>query len=444
MKIIIAGVGEVGRHCAAVLAADGHEITLIDTRAEAIESAAENLDIRILVGSAAHADTLIEAGAEKADLFVAATDADEINLLAASLAKGLGTPRVIARVHHSVYHDHRGLDYARHFGIDRLVCPEYLTSLAIAGMLRDPAVQAIQHFVRGQITMEQLEISERSEMIGRPLKEISLPLGFRIGTVSHEGRVVVPTGETVLGVGDQITLIGATGVFDKVVLRFSRAQRHRQNVVIMGGSAVSVWLARALAPRLFKVRIFLLDRSRAEELANKLPYATVLEADPTDPDTFAEENIADVDAFVAAGADDENNILGALQVRHLGVRRTMAVLQRSTYHELIEGLGIDRVFSPRLVASQEIQHIAQRQAIHELLQLDENGTSIFEIEVGQKAAAIGKTLRELSLPAGCMFIAIQRADEVHVPGPMDRLEPGDAAVAIAHKDSAKKLKALFT
>jgi len=443
MKIIIAGVGEVGRHCAAVLAADGHEITLIDARADVIESVAENLDIRTLVGSAAHADTLLEAGADRADLFVAATDADEINLLAASLAKGLGTARVIARVHHSVYHDHRGLDYARHFGIDRLVCPEYLTSLAIAGMLRDPAVQAIQHFARGQITMEQLEISERAEVVDRPLKDVSLPPGFRVGAVSHEGRILVPTGETVLSAGDQIALVGATGLFDKVLPRFRRGQRVRQNVVIMGGSAVSVWLARALAPRSFKVRIFLLDRPRAEELARKLPHVTVLEADPTDPDTFIEENIADVDAFVAASSDDESNILGALQVRHLGVRRTMAVLQRSTYHELIEGLGIDRVFSPRIIASQEIQHLAQRKTIQKLLQLDEHGTSIFEIDVGQKAAATGQTLRELNLPAGCILIAIQRGDEVRVPGPADRFEPGDAAIAIAHEGTAKKLRALF-
>lgn len=443
MKIIIAGAGEVGRHSAEVLVGAGHQITLIDNQPDRLESLAENLDVATLVGSAAHAEALHEAGAERADLFVGATNSDEVNLLGASVAKGLGTRKVVARVHDSVFHERRGLDYARHLGIDRLVCPEHLTSLAIAGTLRDPALLAIQHFARGQIMMEQLEISARAEVVGTTLRNLTLPPGFRIGTVRHQGHTIVPTGDTVLSAGDQITLVGMTGPFDKVVERFRRGELRARRIAIMGGSPVSLWLARTLNPQLFRIRLFEPDRRWAEQLAEDLPHVTVLSVDPTSPEVFAEENIADTDAFVASTTDDEDNILGALQAQHLGVKRSFAVIQRSTYHQLIEGLGIDRVFSPRIIASDEIRRIAQRRTDPQLAQLDEHGTGIYEFEVSRKAPAAGRTLMELSLPTGCVFIAIQRGDDVHVPGPKDRIEPEDTIVAIAQEGILKRLKALF-
>ena len=443
MKIIIAGVGEVGRHLAKVFAGENHHITLIDCQSDPLESSAENLDVRTLIGSAPRGDVLLEAGADRADLFVAATRTDEINLLAASVAKGLGSRQTIARVHHSAFHAGAGIDYARLLQIDQLVCPEYLTSLAITGVIRDPAVNAIEHFARGQILMERVEVSDQAEVSGQPLKSLALPAGFRIATVTSRGRTVVPNSETILCPGDQIALIGATEVLDKTLPRFRRGQLKPRRVVIMGGSPISVWLARALDQRVFRVRIYVQDRPRAEELAEKLPHATVLEADPTDPDIFAEENVADADTFVAALDEDEHNILAALQAKHLGVKRTVAVINRPTYHQLIEGLGIDRVFSPRIVAAREIQRLSQRQRVQTIARLDEQGTGVYEIRVGPKAKASGMTRVELPLPKGCLLVAIQRGDTVRVPGAGDRLAAGDTVVAIARDELKHDLTKLF-
>ena len=443
MDIIIAGAGEVGRHAAAVLADDGHQITLIDVLPARLEEVGNNLDARTLCGAATQADVLLEAGADRADLFVAATDADETNLLAASIAKGLGTGKTIARVHHRVYHAGVGLDYGRHFHIDQLVCPEHLTSLAIAGVLRDPAVHAIEHFARGKIVMEQLEISDRAEVAGTPLSDLDLPGGLRIGTVARQGRAIVPTAQTVLNPGDRVALVGTTGVFEKVLPRFRRGELHRRKVAIMGGSSISVWLTRALKGKSFSVKMYLTDRARAEELSEKLAHATIIEADATDPDVFAEENIADADAFVALTNDDEDNILGALQAKHLGVELSLAAINRSTYHDLIVGLGIDRVFSPRIVAAREIQRLTQQRAVQQIAALDDHGTGIYEIDVASRATAVGMNLRQLPLPAGCVLVAIQRGDDVRVPGPRDVLAAGHALVAIAHADLVKKLDKLF-
>jgi trk system potassium uptake protein TrkA len=444
MNIVIAGAGEVGRHVATVLAGQGHTITLIDTLSSKLEMIGENLDARTLTGSATRADTLQEAGAARADLFIAATNTDEINLLAASIAKGLGAAKVIARVHHSAYHRGLGINYGKHFQIDQLICPEHLTSLAIAGVLRDPALHAIEHFARGRIVMEKIEVSARAEILERPLRALGLPDGIRLGTVERNGQTLVPTAETILLPGDQVSLVGMTGDLDKVLPKFRKGELARRNIVILGGSATTVWLTRALDPRFFRIRIYLTDRRRAEELSEKLPHATVFDADPTDPDVFQEEHIGEADAFVALTDDDENNILGALQAKHLGVRVVIASINRSTYHDLIEGLGIDRVFSPRIVAARQIQRLCQRQPIQEIAALDEHGTAVYEIDVSPKATAVGMSVRQLPLPQGCVLVAIQRDDDVRVPGSRDVIEAKDAIVAIAHDDLVPKLKRLFT
>ncbi len=444
MKIVIAGAGEVGRHVATVLATAGHQITLIDLQSQKLETIGENLDARTLTGSATRADTQREAGVNNCDLFIAATDTDEINLLSASIAKGLGAAKVIARVHHSAYHGNAGMDYRDHFRIDQLICPEYLTSLAIAGVLRDPALHAIEHFARGQIVMEKIEVSEKAQILERPLRELGIPDGVRLGTVERKGQTLVPTAETVMLPGDQVTLVGTTEAFEKVLPKFRKGELSRRNIVLLGGSSTTVWLTRALDSRSFRIRIYLTNRERAEELSEKLSHATVYEADPTDPDIFAEEKIADADAFVALTDDDEDNVLAALQAKHKGVKVAIAAINRSTYHDLIVNLGIDRVFSPRIVAAKEIQRLCQRKAIQEITRLDAHGTGIYEIDVGSKATAVGMSVRQLPLPQGCVLVAVQRGEQVRVPGSRDVIEAGDTVVAIAHQDLIRKLNKLFT
>ena len=443
MNILIAGAGEVGRHSAQVLSSSGHQITLIDRNAEKLDSVGEALDVRTLAGSVTQADTLIAGGIDKADLFIAATDADQTNMLSASFAKALGAQRAIARVHHRVFHERVPLDYAAHFNVDWLVCPEHLTSLAIAGVLRDPALQAIEHFARGRIVMERIEVGDTADVVGRSLKELALPNGVRIGTVSRQGRSIVPNAHTVLNGGDQVTLVGTTKQLDKLLPMLRRDQQQKQKIVIFGGSPTSVWLARGLDKRFFKTRLYVNDRARAEELSEKLEGTTVLDADPTDPAIFEEENIGDADAFVGATSDDEDNILGALQASHLGVKRVMVVVSRFAHHTLIEGLGIDHVFSPRIIASRAIEQLAVRQTIHEIARLDEHGTGVYELDVGPESRVTGKTVKDLQLPPGVLLIAVERGDEVRVPGPDDTLQADDTVIAIAHQDLSKKLRTLF-
>lgn len=444
MKIIIAGAGEVGRSCAEVFAAAGHDVLVIDRRAPRLRDLSDTLDVSTMVGHAGDPSLLIRAGADRCDLFVAATSIDEVNILAASIARGLGAGMVIARAHHSAFHGGEHLDLLAHFRIDHLVFPERLTALEIVGALRDPGVQAVRRFAGEQVEMEQLTVAEDAPAVGTPLRSLRLPEGARVGVVVRQAHAFLPGPDTVLHPNDTITLVAAADVFEKAAAVFSTAKARARRVVISGGTAMGVWLARALSGSQMQVRLFEPDEARATELAEKLPHVTVLAADPTSPSVFEEEAIGSADAFVALGAHEEDNVLAALLAKSRGVRQTIAVLEESTYLDLVRQLGIDRVYSPRLVAAREIQMLADPRPVKPIADLIPDVAAVYEIRPRRNAPGLDRPLKDLGLPEGCVIIAIQRARRVRVPRATDTIQSGDVVVAIAPLTAEKTLRRLFT
>ncbi|MCH7526927.1 MAG: Trk system potassium transporter TrkA [Planctomycetes bacterium] len=444
MKIVIAGAGEVGRHAAEVLSASGNSVTVIEQSVSVLRTLADALDVRTLRGNCAHADVLRDAGVAQCGLFVAATNVDELNLLSASLAKGVGAKVSVARVHHSAYFDNRGLDYQKHLQIDGLICPEYLTAVAIARILRHPGVLAIENFAQGKIEMQRLQVSADAPAVGVALADLKLPGGIRVAMVIRQDHAFIPDASTVIAEGDIVSVVGEQQNFEAASRFFQKNEFKRRHVVIVGGTAMGVWLCRALRSRHFSVRLFTSDRARAEELSAKLPHVTVIEADPTDPAVFDEEHIAKVDAFIALTQDDEHNILAAAQAKSLGAKKAIAVLQRPTYLHLLEHVGIDLAFSPRAVAAREIQRLLETGPVRVLATLANETADMYEIHVGKGAPVIGHPIREIKLPEPCILAGLQRGDEVRMPGAEDKLQAGDYLLAIGRHGTQRALQKLFT
>ncbi|MCH7886035.1 MAG: NAD-binding protein, partial [Planctomycetes bacterium] len=281
MNVIIAGAGEVGGHAAEVLSADGHNVTVIDLSPDKLRALGDTLDLRTLVGHCAHFDVLQEAGADRCDLMIAATATDEINLLSASVAKAAGAKKTIVRVHHTANFSLAGTPYAKQLGIDELVCPEYLTSLAVARSVRNPGSIALEEFARGRLMMQQITVSSEAPAVGKPLSDVALPQGTRLATVERDGRPLIADATTQIQPGDSITLIGKTEVFDAARKLFCKGKEKRITIAIMGQTAMAVWLCRAFKSKFFSVRLFVETHARAQELSDKLNHVTVLEADPT-------------------------------------------------------------------------------------------------------------------------------------------------------------------
>ncbi len=445
MNIVICGAGEVGRHCAEVLAAQHHNITVIDRRADTLSELDDVLDVRSLVGHGGHANVLLEAGCAKADMFIAATSDDEINLLCASVAKALGAGKVIARVHHSAYFEKRGLDYARHLGIDHLVCPEYSTGLAIASTLRSPGALAIEQFARGKIEMQQLPVGDDAKAVGHELADLKLPASARVTAVKRGEEAFLPDAHTVIQRGDIVILVGESKGFDKARKLFDSESGRSRKVIILGGTAQCVWVCRALKGKNFSIRVFETDPLRAQELSGKLEWVTVLNADAVNTDALKDERVNMTDAFLALTDDEERNILAAARAKTMGAASAVAMLQRSTYQHLLEHIGIDWSFSPRTAAVTKVLRLLDRGPVKHLATLVEGIAEVYELEVPIGATrSVNKPLKELKLPANTILTAVQRGDEVFVPGADSQIEPGDTVIAIGPDKARKELRKLFS
>ena len=212
----------------------------------------------------------------------------------------------------------------------------------------------------------------------------------------------------------------------------------------MGGTPLSVWLCRELRSKKFSIRLFEPNRERAEELAEKLEWVTVLNADATSQDTMDEEQIGEADTFVAATVDDEHNILAAARAKRLGVKEAIVVLNRSTYLHMVGDVGIDKAFSPRITAVEGIQHMLETGPIRHLTTLAVGIADVYEIRVGEARNGVtGKPLKDVKIPGGSIIAAIQRDGEVHVPGAMDTINSGDTVILIGPGGLEKELRKAF-
>ncbi len=443
MNIIIAGAGEVGGHAAEVLSANGHNVTVIDLDTVRLRALSEAIDVRTLVGSCSHFGVLKEAGAERCDLMLAATRIDEINMLSASVAKAAGAKKSIVRVHHTANYSLRKTSYAAQLGIDEMICPEHLTSLSIAQTIRNPGLIALEEFGRGQLLMQRLPVATGASAASKPLADLRLPPSTRIATVEREGAVFLAAASTKLFVGDIVTLIGENKNFDAARKIFSKEKEKCVHVAIMGETSTAVWLCRALKSRLFSVRVFVEHQDRAREISEKLAHVTVLDADPTDPTTFADEHIEKADVFTAVTEDDERNILACAQAKAMGVGKAVAVVQRAKYLHLFPHVGIDQAFSPRADAVKAILRLIDRGPIRSLATFAEGVAEVYELRPSKRAKVLGNELRNVKLPAQTMIAAIRRGDDVYVPGADDQIAAGDTVLVIGPCGIADELRKTF-
>jgi trk system potassium uptake protein TrkA len=444
MKVLICGGGQVGSRAAEELVADRHDVTVVDKDPQRLAAIADSMDVATFSGNCAEADVLREAGAEDADMVVCATDADEINLLTATVAKGIGARKSIARVHHGAYFDKRGLDYERHLGIDRLICPEHATALAVASTLRNPGALAIETFGRGAIQMEQFSVSVGCAAIGRTLAQLDVPSGTRLAAIIRNREAFIPDAQTVVQPGDTVILVGNAEAFQSARrLFYDDRTAGRRRVVLMGGTPMAVWLCRALHERNFSIRLFEIDPRRAEELADKLSWVTVVRANPVERSVFQEEHIGQADVFVALRTEEEDNIIASVLAKSLGVTQVIAVVQSATYLDLVYHIGVDRTFNPSIVAAKEIRSVLDESPLQRLSTLADGVVDAYRVRAGGGGEAVGRRLREVSLAPHWIVAAIRRRERAWVPGADDVLEPEDLVLLVGRHGMEKELRKLL-
>ncbi len=445
MRIVVLGAGTVGMSIAHLLCDEGHSVTLVDADPDACREANEALDARVIPGSASHATTLFQADVLVADLCLAVTGLDEVNLVAAGMAKGMGARRAVARVRAPVFLDLSTFDYRRHFGLDRLLSLERLSAMELAREIRHPGAIAVENFAQGELEMQELPVSKKSAALEIPLKDLKIPSEVRIGSIHRKGRLRIAGASDRVLAGDRITLIGSRDEIDNVRKMFQPQLPPKRNVVIAGGGEIGYHLARVLEAARFKVTLIEHDRQRCEFLAGVLKRATVVHADVKRRACLEEERVGNADVFVACTGDDEDSIMACVEARELGAESILCIVDRPDYANVVAKLGIDHTVSPREVVARQILAFLNTGPVISRIPLATGGPiQILEIEVGEGAAATQHALSALDLPQQCLIGAVIRESYVRVPGADHRFAPGDTVVALVENGAADQAVRIFS
>jgi len=445
MNIFVAGAGSVGFHLARLLSTENHDITVIETDADRLEQIDHALDVSTLEGSAASVMLLKETGVANADLFVAATGHDEVNLIAAAAAKGLGAKQVIARVDNTTYIEANIL-YEAMLGIDYVLSPDALSALEIANYIETSGIVAAERFGRGLVQMRQMRVTKSPTTRGKTLQDVCPPgSGALLGVISRNGDFVIPHGDTVVKPGDLVTLIGRNEAVDALQKRFQGKEPGSQHVVIIGGGSIGLHLAQALEERHRSVKLFDRKMDRCNILVTELQKTKVVCRDGTSREALEQEHVADADVFVAVTDDDERNIMACVLAKEVGAEQTIAVVHQPDFAPLVGKLGIDHAVTPRACIANRILKLVHQQGVTSLAVLEEGRVEIVEFAVNLATPIIGKQLRDLKakLPANALVATILRGDEVIVPSGDDEIHAGDSVVLIVASDSLEAVQKLF-
>ena len=446
MRIVVLGAGTVGHSIASLLCLHRHSVTVVDTDDEQIRRVNESLDVRAITGSASQSSILFQAGVSSSDLILAVTGNDEVNLVAGSMAKAMGASRTVARVYAPVFHDLSTFDYRRHFGIDRLLSLEHLTAVEIARGIRHPDSVAVESLARGELEVHELIVMEDKKGLGIPLKDLRLPSGVRMGSITRDGRSWIAGAQDKVAIGDRLTIIGLRQEIGEVKTLFCTGSEVKMGVVIAGGGETGYHLAATLERQRQRFGIVLMehDRQRCEWLASHLKETVVVHRDATRRSNLEEERIGNTDFFIACTGDDENNIMAAVEARDIGAKKVITLVGRPDYAQVVGKLGIDQVVSPReVVAKQVLGYLSRGPVVSRTPLGEESSLCVLEIDLPAGARATEHVLANLQLPDQCLIAAVIRQDFTHVPGGDDRLQVGDTAIALVNSEVVEEVVALF-
>ncbi len=443
MRVVVLGAGTVGTWIADLLCRNRHSVTVVDTDPVNTKRINTELDVRVVTGSASASSVLFQADVIGADLCLAVTGSDEINIVAASMAKALGARRVVARVYGRVFRDLSTFDYQQHFNIDRLLSLEHLSALKLAQGIRSPGSLAVETLAGGRLEVQEIVVDRKSPLCGKRVRNLKLTKGIRIGSLSRGSEMWIAGAEDELLPDDVITLIGRRGDVDDFQDRFHARSAGQSRIVIVGGGETGFHLAECLKGRRFRVMVIEQNRERCEYLAKNLPHATVVEADSRRRSVLEEERVGGADVFAACLGDDENNIMACVEAKELGAKCMMAVVTRPDYAGVVEKLGIDVTVSPREVMARQILSFLNDGPILSKTSTAGGRVGIYEIEVTADAPITQNDLANTELPPKCLIAAIMNRDQVRVPGADDRLATGDTAIALVDDVSVDAMFGLF-
>ena len=406
MKIIIVGAGEIGRHLAISLSREAHSIVVVEYDALVAAELEAQIDGRVITGSGASANTLLEAGVSECELFLAVTSESTINLMSASMAKKLNAEKVIARVSPAQQREEWLFDFRGHFGIDHVFSSERLSAIELSKFVRNPDSLMVEEIARGRIELQQLRVSEQSDAVGKRLIDLKAPERTRVASITRGGDHFVPSAEDALCAGDVVTIFGDPNKLRKLSTRLQKGnvKEDEIRVVIFSGSEYGFSLAQMLESFQCKVRIIEKDRDRAQELTGLLSNTTVINTDGTVLSELEEEQVGDADFFIATSGSDEDNVMTCLQANNLGAKKCLTLIHRADYANAISAsgrhFGVLAAVSPREATLRELERFLTSDRFHTVKKIGVG--EVIETQVAKASIAAEHMVSEIDWPRLCV------------------------------------------
>ncbi|MCS7280784.1 MAG: Trk system potassium transporter TrkA [Desulfobacterota bacterium] len=446
MKIVIIGAGEVGYQIADKLSKEGHDIVVVEKDRERCQKIEESIDVAVIHGDGASQSTLYEAGAKSADMLIAATSVDEVNLLSCLIASKLGVRRKIARVRNPEYYSESSVLKKEDLGVDLMINPEFEVAEEITRLLIRSVASEIIEFEDGKILMVGLKVDQDAPIINKQLKSLGTEnqrKKFRVVAICKNNKTIIPHGDEYISKNDQVFVVTKREGLDELLEMAGKKDSALKKVMILGGGRIGRKVAENLEKRDIKVTLLESDRERSLEVASALKKCTVINLNGAEIDALAREGITNMDALVATTSDDETNIITCLFAKHLGIKKTIALVNKTVYMPLMPVIGIDSTVNVRLSTANAILRFLRKGDVVSVATFHGIDAEAIEIKVGRDSKMVNKPLKELKFPEGSLVAAIIKENEVIVPYGDTVIEPGNRVILFALPHAIHDLEERF-
>ena len=451
MRILICGAGQVGYGIAERLSAEDNDVTVIDNSAELVQNIQDRLDVRGYVGHGSHPDVLARAGADSADMIIAVTLYDEVNMVACQVAHSLfGVPTKIARIRAQNYRQahYQSLFTRDHMPIDVIISPEIEVGDVILRRIALPGARDVVLFNDDTVAMVAIECDEDCPLVDTPLSQLSelFPdLNAVVAGIARKGGMITPRSSDQILIGDVAYVIADRQQIRRTIAIFGKDRPEASRIVIAGGGNIGVYLARRIEERLPGAKTKIIENSRvaAERLADQLNRTVVLHGNALEESVLQEAGVSSADLMVAITNNDQVNILSSVLAKKLGCKSNLALLNNVGYHDFTRSLGIDDYINPRSVTISRVLQYVRRGRIRGVYSVENGSAEIVEAEALETSPLVGKPLRELELPSGIRIGMISHNGVLEKPTGDSIIRPNDRVVILALSESVNEVEQMF-
>jgi len=448
MKVIVIGAGGVGLHLAKTLSWEGHEVTLIDNKQELIDRAGGTMDLLAIRGSGTSISTLVKAEAPDADLLVAVTSVDEVNIVSCMLARQLGVKRRIARVRNQEYSKPDIPIKLADLGIDQIIHPELEVAREVAKLVRYQQAIEVVECAGGKMLLLGVKVDDGAPILGVPLGKITsreAEIPYRLVAISRGGQTIIPSGKDVIKAQDKVFVIAGHNDVESVFQMAGKLAVSSRHVMLMGGGMLGRISAEELEKDgAYNVKLVESDPELIQRAVQRLQRTLVVQAgSEADFDVLAVEGLAETGVFAALTDDDENNIVTTLFARHLGVKRTITLVSKPEYMPIVRAIGLDAAINVKILTSDAVMKHLIGQRIISVSSLTGVDAEIIEFAISAKSRIVGRKIRDIGFPKGTIVGAIDHQGEVAVAVGDSVVHQGDRMVVFCDQSEVPKVEKLL-